>query len=188
MSLDLRALELATRVGQDIRFLRLLIGDKTTLVTVDKSSLVNAINELKATLNDIEALQAEINSSIDDDAGASVIDKFWSADKIIAAIERTRNEIVNGAPEAYDTLKEIADYLAINNQSITDLLLGLAKTVRFDAEQALLDSQKQQACDNIGIGAKDVLVVDTYVTAKDAIASVISDYVEPDYVEPDYVE
>lgn len=183
MSLDLKALELATQVGQDIRFLRLAIGDKTSLQTISKDSLVFALNELKATLTNIELLQAEINASIDDDAGASVIDKIWSADKIISAIERTRTEIVDGAPGAFDTLKEIADYLEINNQSINDLLVGLSKTVRFDAVQNLVDTEQQQACDNIGIGSRNVIVVDTYEAAKDN-----NTFVDPIYVELDYVE
>ena len=182
MSLDTKALALATAVGTDIKNLLATVGKLTDLTTTNKVSLVNALNELEAQFQVVLSLQSTNNSLIDDNAGAGVLNKGWSADKLIMAIATTKQELLDGAPGAFDTLKEIADYLSANDQSINDLLTNLSGTVRYDAAQALLDVQQQQSCTNIGVGDKDVLVRDIYLMARDT-----NTYIDPGFVEPGYV-
>ena len=182
MSLDNKALALATAVGTDIKAIIATIGGLDNLVTVDKASLVSAINELQTSFQAILDLQASNNGSIDDNAAAGDLNKSWSANKILLALNQVKEEIINDAPETYDTLKEIAAYLEANTQNITDLLTNLSGTVRYDEAQALTDVQQQQVCDNINIGAKDVNVRSVYLAASD-----VNTFIEPGYVEPGYV-
>lgn len=182
MSLETKALALATAVGVDIKNLLDTVGSLTSLTTTNKDSLVHAINELYTSLQAVQDLEATNNIVIDDAAGAGVTDKTWSADKLIMALEQTRNELLAGAPSAFDTLKEVADYLATNDQNVSDLISALTGTVRYDAAQTLLTTEQQQACANIGVGANDVLVRDIYLIARDT-----NTYIDPGYVEPGYV-
>ena len=59
---------------------------------------------------------------ISDAAGAGVFDKTWSADKLIAyitaAATQAKDDIINGAPAALDTLLEIATQLAADQTAL----------------------------------------------------------------------
>ena len=88
MSLETKLVAFAQAVGVDIGELIETRGDLATLTTVQKTSLVAAINELKAGLGSI-GLTAIIN----DAAGVGVVDKTWSADKIGSALDALKTEI-----------------------------------------------------------------------------------------------
>ena len=84
---------LATQVGTDIKQILANIGDLSQLTTNQKSSLVVALNELKANLQDIAA---SVGASINDSEINST--QTWSSQKIDAAITAAINALVNGAP------------------------------------------------------------------------------------------
>lgn len=161
MSLEAKLVAFAQAVGVDIGELITTRGDLTTLTTTQKTSLVAAINELKAGLGSID-----LTAIINDAAGAGVTNKTWSADKIITALNTLKSDIIDGAPAAYDTLKEISDYLAANNSQIDALLTAIGNRVRYDAAQTLTVAQQLTACTNIGIGDPEVDLVAAYVLAK----------------------
>lgn len=149
MSLQSQITNLSIRIGTEFKSVRAAMGDKSSLATVDKSSLVAAINELVG----LVATATEIN----DLAGAGVLDQTWSADKINASLLALKSEIIDGAPAAYDTLLEIATALAGADANITDILTALGNRVRFDAAQALTAPQQAQARTNIGaVAASDI--------------------------------
>lgn len=103
--------------------------DLNTLETVDKSTLVNALNEVKA------EFVAYFSTFINDESVS--LDKSFSATKIQDLLVTAIDDIVNDSPEAYDTLKEIADWIA-NDQSITtELLNGLNTRLRYDIVESL---------------------------------------------------
>lgn len=161
MSLETKLVAFAQAVGVDIGELITSRGDLATLTTTQKGNLVAAINELKAGLGSID-----LTAIINDAAGAGVTDKTWSADKIISSLNQLKADIVNGAPAAYDTLKEISDYLAANDSALDSLLTAINNRVRYDAAQTLTTEQKLTACTNIGVGNPEVDLVAAYVAAK----------------------
>ena len=163
MSLETKLVAFAQAVGEDIGELISTRGKMAALTTTQKTSLVAAINELKAGLNSVDP-----TALINDAAGAGVVDKTWSADKITTALSTLKSEIIAGAPEAYDTLQEIADYLAANDGALNALLTSINNRVRFDAAQALTVEQKLTACTNIGVGNPEVNLVAAYADARDA--------------------
>ena len=73
MSLETQLIALAQAIGADIKDLRGKQGDLTALTTTAKTSLVAAINEIKAAL-----LTAGV--TINDLAGNGDTDVTWSAD------------------------------------------------------------------------------------------------------------
>lgn len=151
MALSTNVQNLATRIATEIKAVRAELaastGDLATLTTTAKSSLVAAVNELAGLIASA--------SGIDD--GSTSTSSSWSssktADEINSAVQSAVTALVNGAPTALDTLKEIADALAQDDSEIAALLTGLDNRVRFDAAQTLTGPQQAQARSNIGAAA-----------------------------------
>ena len=176
MSLETRIVSLAQAIGADIKALSTAQGSLSALNTTTKTSLVAAINEL-ALMMDGAGVE------IDDAAGNGSTAVTWSADKIFDSIEAAKaavkNELVNGAAAALDTLNELAAALNHDPSFATTIAGEIANRVRFDATQTLTGQQQSQARSNIGaasdadvsdliagLGAYDSDYVATYNTAK----------------------
>lgn len=129
-------------------------GSLTSLTTEDKTSLVVAINELVTSINTIKA---EIASKSEIDDTKTTTTNVWSASKtsteIATAATNLKNDLLGGAGEAYDTLKELADLIDTNKDAIDALEALAAGHVKFDGAQTLTDTQKAQARTNIGAAA-----------------------------------
>ena len=190
----------AARVGAECKALHTAMGALTSLNTTTKTSLVAAINEVKAaanvlngTLNDysgrlaavetasstntgeittlkssvstlqgnistIQGKVAELEESIKnstgiDDTKASTTTTY-SSNKIVseinAAKQAVKNEILDGAGDAYDTLKELSALIVENKGLIEAFEQVAAGHVKFDGAQNLTTTQKTQARTNIG--------------------------------------
>lgn len=127
------------------------LGDLTTLATTDKTSVVRAMNELKASIG-------AVNTGTDETAVNQLIDN-----KI--------NALVDNAPEALNTLKEIADKLQADESTATALASTVSKKVAFDSPQSLSTEQQKQAQENIGLGdLSSADLVTVYTTARDSVA------------------
>lgn len=170
MTLEARVVALAQAMGADVKELKLAQGVLGNLTTTAKGSLVAAINEL------VDLVQANGGAGIDDGAGAGNTTATWSADKILSAIAAAqaavKDELVNGAGAALDTLKELADALGNDPSFATTIAGEIANRVRFDAAQTLTNGQKAQARENIGafgateLGDPDRDLVIVYTAAK----------------------
>lgn len=133
---------LAQTIGTDIAQLLAAIGDLSALTTTEKASLVVALNELKASLNSID-----LTKIIDDTKKATNL--TWSSTQISKTISDAVAALVNGAPEALDTLKELGDAITSNKDAIEALQTIAAGHVKYDAAQSLTTVQKTQARTNI---------------------------------------
>ena len=112
-------------------------GDLTKLSTVDKTSLVNALNELKTTIGN--------KTSIND--GQTTTANTWSATKISNEITTAITNLINGADVSSDTLKELADKIA----ALAQMDNGL---VSANQAQVFTEQQKLQARTNIDVYSK----------------------------------
>lgn len=152
MSLASRIESLVIRVAQEFNDVRATAGNLAGLSTNDKSSLVAAINELKAAV-----LSA---TAIDDSQVATT--STYSSNKIVALLDALKNEILGGADAAYDTLLEIQQVLQGDAEGLAALLAAVNNRVRFDAAQTLGVAEQLQARTNIGAAASgDVGNTDT---------------------------
>lgn len=172
MSLESRIIALAQAMGTDVKALTAAQGSLSALDTTTKTSLVAAINELKTALDNAVTGGVTINDAAGD--GATTV--TWSADKIHDTIEAAKaavkNELVDGAGAALDTLNELAVALG-NDPSFAATIAGeIANRVRYDAAQVLTEPQQAQARANIGaqsaaaIGDPDHDFVADYTAAK----------------------
>lgn len=146
-SLESRVSEFAARTGQEIKKVR---GEIATGNTAAEA----LTQRVAANEGAITNLQSEVAEKVEiDDAQASAT-KTYSSQKvdsqITAAKQSVKNDLLGGAGEAYDTLKELADALVTNKDAITALQQIAQGHVQFDKAQALNDDQKKQARANIG--------------------------------------
>lgn len=146
-SLESRVSEFAARTGQEIKKVR---GEIATSNTAAEA----LTQRVAANEGAIANLQSEVAKKVEiDDAQASAT-KTYSSQKvdsqITAAKQSVKNDLLGGAGEAYDTLKELADALVTNKDAITALQQIAQGHVQFDKAQPLNDEQKKQARANIG--------------------------------------
>ena len=119
---------------QEIMVLRDFINN---LSTANKTSLVNALNELKTTIDS--------KTSINDSQNTTV--NTWSATKISNEITTAITNLINGADASSDTLKELADKIAALAQADNGL-------VSANQLQAFTEQQKAQVRSNIDVYSK----------------------------------
>ena len=112
-------------------------GDLTKLNTADKTSLVNALNELKTSIGN----QTLINDSQNTTANT------WSATKISNEITTAITNLINGADASSDTLKDLVDKIA----ALAQADIGLVSTSQ---PQSFTAAQKLQARSNIDVYSK----------------------------------
>lgn len=112
------------------------LGTLSSLSTADKTSLVNALNEVKASI-------PVLSTFIDDFANST--SKTWSSTKIQSQINSAITALINGSDAANDTLKELADRITALAQADGGLL-------NFTQAQTLTAAQQLQGCTNLGIG------------------------------------
>lgn len=163
MPLSTNLQNLATRVSTEVKSLRVLMtggpSNLSGLTTTTKANLVAAINELDAAVD----AAAQTGGAVIDD-GAVVTSSTWSSSKIDSEIDSNVNAavtaLVNGAPLALDTLKELADALenAATDSEVAAILTALDNRVRFDAAQTLTGPQQVQARSNIGAGTSSLVI------------------------------
>lgn len=146
-SLESRVSEFAARTGQEIKKVR---GEIATSNTATEA----LTQRVAANEGAITALQGEVAKKVEiDDAQASGTKTYSSQKveaKITAAKQSVKDDLLGGAGEAYDTLKELADALVTNKDAITALQQIAQGHVQFDKAQSLNDEQKKQARANIG--------------------------------------
>lgn len=142
MSLASQVQSLATRIGTEFKAIRAITGSLSNLTTLDKSNLVNALNELKT---------AQANASGISD-GTTSTSATWSSDRITTAISAANAALVAGAPSQLDALNELA--AAINNDAnfAATTATSLGNRLRVDvANQGLSALQKANGQANLDV-------------------------------------
>ena len=145
MSLVTQISSALTTLGTAIKTLGGRVGANVDLTTTAKSTIVAAINEVKAST-------AAAGAQIDDVTPSTTA--VYSSTKTNAAIAAANAALINGAPAAFDTLKEIADYIATDQTGAAAVNTALSNRVRFDAVQTLTAPQQAQAQANIVVYSK----------------------------------
>ena len=123
MSLLTRITALINSIATDIKDVYAKIGNLNTLQTTTKSSLVGAINEIKASGG------LQINDSI---PSASTTFSGTAIDsKIATAKTEVKNEILGSASAAYDTLQEIQGFIENDSSATSALVTAVADRVKY---------------------------------------------------------
>ena len=119
MSLLTRITALINSIATDIKDVYAKIGNLNTLQTTTKSSLVGAINEIKASGG------LQINDST---PSASTTFSGTAIDsKISTAKTQVKNEILGSASAAYDTLQEIQAQMEADDTAAASLTTAVGQ-------------------------------------------------------------
>lgn len=119
MSLLTRITALINSIATDIKDVYAKIGNLNTLQTTTKSSLVGAINEIKASGG------VQINDST---PSASTTFSGTAIDsKIAKAKTEVKNEILGSASAAYDTLQEIQAQMEADDTAAASLTTAVGQ-------------------------------------------------------------
>ena len=119
MSLLTRITALINSIATDIKDVYAKIGNLSSLQTTTKSSLVGAINEIKASGG------LQIKDSI---PSASTTFSGTAIDsKIATAKTEVKNEILGGASAAYDTLQEIQAQMEADDTAAATLTTAVGQ-------------------------------------------------------------
>lgn len=141
--------EFAEFVGMKDKEIIKLIGNLQTLSTTEKTSLVDAINELFQSVRSLSGSAAGINDSATNETST------LSAKKIIELVNQAKteakSEILGGAVAAeLDTIKELAD--ALNGMKTgEDGLNKLIQKISQANESLNSINQKFTALDNVNL-------------------------------------
>lgn len=125
------------------------IGTLAGLTTTEKSTVVGALNELATR---IEAAESATSALIDDTTTDT--DTTWSSTKIAAELAAGFAALVDGAPDALNTLNELAAALNDAPDAVSSIMAILGKVVRVDVEQAFSAAEKAQGRTNIGAASE----------------------------------
>jgi hypothetical protein len=146
MSLVSQLSDVVTAIATQFKTVYGKIGDLTSLSTTAKTNLVAAINECVAS---ISGAGATIN-----DTGTST-SSVWSSSHTSDQITGAINGVLNGAPAALDTLKELADAIGDDADYAASTITALGNRLRFDAAQTLSSGQKTQGQANLDVYGTD---------------------------------
>lgn len=132
------------------------IGDLETLTTDDKTNLVSAINELKAKLDEASGIN-DTAPKEDKSYSSQKTEELISAAKSSAVAEANQHsdnklaELVGAAPEALNTLAEIAERIEADAPAVT----AISNKVPFDQVKVLTEEQIANVWQTINLGSPE---------------------------------
>ena len=132
---------------------RTAIGAGTSSLALGTTASTAKAGNYTPTWAEVSAKPAVIASGSTEAAARTAISVSSTAE-MNSAISTAVNGIINGAPAAYDTLKEISDYISGNDTAVGGITAALANRVRVDAAQSFTEPQKVQARTNIDVYSK----------------------------------
>lgn len=139
--------------GADAAAARTAIGAGTSSLTIGTTASTAKAGNYVPTWTEVSAKPAVIAAGATAVAARSAIEVSSTAE-MNNAISTAVNNLIDGAPVAFDTLKEISDYLATNDTAVGGLTAALANRVRVDAAQSFTEPEKLQGRNNLDVYSK----------------------------------
>lgn len=147
MTLVERITAVVRAIGADIKALKgrvLALENKpASTATVDESQVQSTVN-------------AKVEESINTLKGEL-------ATLVTPTITAEINKVIDGAPDTFNTLKEIADYIEQDKTGASAMTTSINNRLRFDEEQTLSTEQQTNVLNSLGLTDTDLVVA--YTTA-----------------------
>ena len=124
-------------VSKDVKGIRgrLVVLENKPMGSVDETELSNKVQE------SMNGLKAEIPNLVRPTISEEVA------------------KVVGGAPEAFDTLKEIATYIESDKAGASAMANSINNRLRFDESQTLSEEQKSNVLNSLGLNGVDFVAV-----------------------------
>ena len=125
-------------IGKDIKALKgrvLTLETNSTGNTVDETVVTNKVTE------QITALKGELPTLVTPTINAEIA------------------KVVDGAPDAFNTLKEIADYIETDKTGASAMAESINKRLRVDEQQSLTEQEQANVLGTLGLTDTDFVSV-----------------------------
>ena len=133
-----------------------LVGDVADDVSGLSSTVSTLSGQVSTLSGDVSGLESAVAAKPDIDDEAPSATTVYSSSETEAKIQAAIDALIGNAPQALDTLQEIADALADDDDAISALTTQVGNKVSF-VEQSLTSEQQTQARTNIGAAAASAL-------------------------------
>lgn len=124
--------------------------DESQVQSAVESKVTESINTLKGELGTLvtPTVTSKVNESIDSLKGEL-------ATLVTPTITAEINKVVGGAPETFNTLKEIADYIEQDKTGASAMTTAVNNRLRFDEQQTLSTEQQTNVLNSLGLTEVD---------------------------------
>lgn len=147
MTLVERITEVVKAIGADIKSLK---GRVLTLE--NKPASTGGVDESQ--------IQSKVNAKVEESINTL---KGELATLVTPTITAEINKVVDGAPETFNTLKEIADYIEADKTGASAMTTSINNRLRFDEQQSLTEAQQTNVLNSLGLTDTDLVAA--YTTA-----------------------
>lgn len=147
MTLVTRITEVVKAIGADIKAL------KGRVLTLENKPVgTGGVDESQ--------VQSTVNTKVEESINAL---KGELATLVTPTITAEINKVVDGAPETFNTLKEIADYIEQDKTGASAMTTSINNRLRFDEQQSLTEAQQTNVLNSLGLTDTDLVAA--YTTA-----------------------
>lgn len=124
-------------ISKDVKNIRgrLVVLENKPIGNVDEAALNNKVQE------SMNGLKTEIPNLV------------------LPTISEEVAKVVGGAPDTFNTLKEIADYIEQDKAGASAMANSINNRLRFDEQQTLSDEQKNNVLNSLGLSDVDFVSV-----------------------------
>ena len=147
MTLVTRITEVVKAIGADIKALK-----GRVLVLENKPASTSGVDESQ--------IQSKVNAKVEESITTL---KGELATLVTPTITAEINKVVGEAPETFNTLKEIADYIETDKTGASAMTTSINNRLRFDEQQTLTEAQQTNVLNSLGLTDTDLVAA--YTTA-----------------------
>lgn len=110
------------------------------------------VKKLKTKLISVESRIESLNIINDESASGSTV---YSSNKVSTLITQVKEELLGGASEAYDTLKEIEEYITTDKSGASAITLGLSQRLKINEVHTLSPEELNNIQESLKLGNTD---------------------------------
>lgn len=147
MTLVERITTVVKAIGADIKALK---GRVLTLE--NKPASTGGVDESQ--------VQSTVNAKVEESINTL---KGELATLVTPTITAEINKVVDGAPDTFNTLKEISDYIEQDKTGASAMTTSINNRLRFDEQQTLTEAQQTNVLNSLGLTDTDLVAA--YTTA-----------------------
>lgn len=147
MTLVERITTVVKAIGADIKALK-----GRVLVLENKPASTGGVDESQ--------VQSTVNAKVEESINTL---KGELATLVTPTITAEINKVVDGAPDTFNTLKEISDYIEQDKTGASAMTTSINNRLRFDEQQTLTEAQQTNVLNSLGLTDTDLVAA--YTTA-----------------------
>lgn len=110
------------------------------------------VKKLKTELTSVESRIGILNIINDESSSGSTV---YSSNKVSTLITQVKEELLGGASEAYDTLKEIEEYITTDKSGASAMTLALSQRLKINEVHILSPEELSNIQESLKLGNTD---------------------------------